>query len=107
MAISFNKLRDPKLGLTDTIVFGKLKGCRVCDVAQDHYEYLIWAEKSGYVKFQQEAIEIIQEQASFAKWEIHQAEEVAPYMDGNKYEYLAEIATREGYMDSFEDDVPF
>ena len=35
MAISFNKLRDPKLGVTDLITFGKLKGCRVCDVAKE------------------------------------------------------------------------
>ena len=81
MAISFKNIKDPKLGLTDTIGFGKLKGCRVCDVAQDHYEYLIWAEKSGYVKFQQEVVELIQEQASFAAWKINEAEEVDPYKD--------------------------
>ena len=108
MAIQFNKLRNPKLGLTDTITFGKLKGCRVCDVAQDHYEYLIWAEKQGYVKFQIEAIELIQEQASFARWKINEAEEVAPYMEGNKYSYLAEIASRQDYDTTFEEgDIPF
>ena len=107
MAISFKNIKDPKLGLTDTITFGKLKGCRICDVAQDHYEYLIWAEKSGYVKFQQEAIELIQEQASFARWQINETEEVAPYMDDNKYEYLAEIASRQDYDTSFDEDVPF
>lgn len=108
MAISFTKIKNPKLGITDTITFGKLAGCRVCDVAQDHYEYLIWAEKQGYVKFQPEAIELIQEQASFARWQIHQAEEVAPYMDGNKYEHLAEIASRQDYDTTFEEgDIPF
>lgn len=81
MAVSFKNLKSPKLGLTDLITFGKLKGCRVCDVAQDHYEYLIWAEKNGFVKFQPEVIELIQEQASFARWEIHQAEEVDPWKD--------------------------
>jgi hypothetical protein len=107
MAISFKNIKDPKLGLTDTLTFGKLKGCRVCDVAQDHYEYLIWAEKSGYVKYQAEVVALIQEQASFAAWQINEAEEVAPYMDGNKYEYLAEIASRQDYDTSFDDDVPF
>ena len=107
MALQFNKLKNPKLGLTDTITFGKLKGCRVCDVAQDHYEYLIWAEKSGFVKFQPDVITLLQEQASFAAWKINEAEEVAPYMDGNKYEYLAEIASRQDYDTSFDDDVPF
>lgn len=81
MAIKFNKLRDPRLGLTDKLTFGKLAGCRICDVAQDHYEYLIWAEKSGYVKYQPEVVALIQEQASFARWEIHQAEEIDPYKD--------------------------
>ena len=108
MSISFKNIKNPRLGLTDTITFGKLKGCRVCDVAQDHYEYLIWAEKSGFVKFQPEAIELIQEQASFAAWKIHEAEEVAPYMDGAKYEYLAEIASRQDYDTTFEEgDIPF
>ena len=81
MAVSFKKLKDPKLGLTDKITFGKLKDCRICDVAQDHYEYLIWIEKNGYVKYQPEVIELVQEQASFARWEIHQAEEVDPWKD--------------------------
>ena len=107
MALQFNKLKNPKLGLTDTLTFGKLKGCRVCDVAQDHYEYLIWAEKSGFVKFQPDVITLLQEQASFAAWQINEAEEVAPYMDGNKHEYLAEIASRQDYDTSFDDDVPF
>lgn len=108
MAIKFNNIKNPKLGLTDTLSFGKLKGCRVCDVAQDHYEYLIWAEKAGYVKFQTEAIELIQEQASFARWKIHEAEEVAPYVTTNKYEYLAEIASRQDYDTTFEEgDIPF
>lgn len=69
MAISFNKLKDPKLGLTDKLTFGKLKDCRVCDVIQDHYEYLIWCEKQGYVKFQQEVTDLILEQANFEKWQ--------------------------------------
>jgi archaeosine-15-forming tRNA-guanine transglycosylase len=108
MAIQFSKLRDPKLGLQDTITFGKLKGCRVCDVAQDHYEYLIWAEKQGYLKLQTEAIELIQEQASFARWKINETEEVAPYVTGNKHEYLAEIVSRQDYDTTFEEgDIPF
>ncbi len=81
MAILFNKLKDPKLGLTDKLTFGKLSGCRICDVAQDHYEYLIWAEKSGYVKYQADVVTLLQEQASFARWTINEAEEVAPYKD--------------------------
>jgi uncharacterized protein (DUF3820 family) len=81
MAISFKNIKDPKLGLTDTITFGKLAGCRVCDVAQDHYEYLIWAERSGFVKYQAEVITLIQEQASFAAWQTHQEQEVKPWFE--------------------------
>lgn len=69
MAISFNKLKDPKLGLLDKLTFGKLSGCRVCDVVQDHYEYLIWCEKQGFVKFNREVEILICETASFEKWE--------------------------------------
>jgi len=94
MAISFGKLKDPKLGLTDKLTFGKLNGCRICDVAQDHYEYLIWAERQGYVKYQQEVIDLIHEQASFAKWKIYQEEEVDPYMEPH-------------FPVLFEEDIPF
>ena len=69
MAISFNKLKDPKLGLLDKLTFGKLKDCRVCDVIQDHYEYLIWCEKQGFAKYTQEVTDSILEQANFEKWE--------------------------------------
>ena len=102
MALQFNKLKNPKLGLTDTITFGKLKGCRICDVAQDHYEYLIWAEKSGYVKFQPEAIELIQEQASFAKWQIHIEEEIKPWLEDDLIK-----REREMIRSILDDDVPF
>jgi hypothetical protein len=50
MAITFKNLRSPLLDLQDKILVGKLAGCRVCDCIQDHYEYLIWADKSGLMK---------------------------------------------------------
>jgi uncharacterized protein (DUF3820 family) len=81
MALQFSKLKNPRLGLTDTITFGKLAGCRICDVAQDHYEYLIWAEKSGFVKFQPEVVQLIQEQANFAAWQINYEQEVKPWFE--------------------------
>ena len=102
MAISFKKLKDPKLGLTDKITFGKLAGCRVCDVAQDHYEYLIWAEKSGYVKFQPDVVILIQEQASFARWKINEAEEVKPWFEDDVVK-----REREMIRSILDDDVPF
>ena len=69
MAINFKNIKDPKLGLLDKITFGKLKGCRVCDVIEDYYDYLIWAEKQGYIKLQPIVIETIQNAANFQKEE--------------------------------------
>jgi uncharacterized protein (DUF3820 family) len=102
MAISFNKIKNPKLGITDTITFGKLAGCRICDVAQDHYEYLMWAEKQGFVKFQPEVVTLIQEQASFAKWQVHYEEEVKPWFEDDLLK-----REREMIRSIQDDDVPF
>ena len=89
MAITFKNIKDPKLGLTDVISFGKLKGCRVCDVIEDYYEYLIWAEKQGYLKFQQIVIEVIQDAAKFEKMKapVEEPEQVDVYdkIRGNTY----------------------
>lgn len=100
MAKSFNTLKDPKLGLLDKLTFGKLKDCRVCDVIQDHYEYLIWAEKQGYVKFQQIVVETIQETANFSKWEASDE-----HNSQDDVKDLYEKVTRIDY--DWEDDVPF
>lgn len=100
MAKSFTKLKDPRVGMLDKITFGKLKDCRVCDVIQDHYEYLIWVEKQGYIKFQDIVVETIQEAANFSKWESPEETE-----DKNKYQDLYEICTRQ---DTYHDeDIPF
>ena len=108
MSLSFNKLKSPLLGLNDQITFGKFKGCRICDIVQDHYEYLIWAAKSGLVKYQPIVVETIQEMASFARWEQHYNEEIAPYKEqADKVQNVYEVVSREGYYDTFEDDVPF
>lgn len=97
MAKSFTKLKDPKLQLTDKLTFGKLNGCRVCDVVQDHYEYLIWCEKQGFVKFSEEVTNIIAEQASFKRWE-------APVEDAPPREVVYHPFL--GWSD-MEDDIPF
>ena len=81
MSLQFKKLKSPLLGLQDQIPFGKLKGCRVCDVVQDHYEYLIWAEKQGLVKYQAIVVETLQEAAQFAAAEQHYQEEIKPWID--------------------------
>ena len=96
MAKSFLTLKDPKLGLLDQIGFGKLKGCRVCDVVEDHYQYLIWAEKQGFCKFQQIVVETICETANFEKWE-----------NPDKLEVVDVYQKVIGYDDSWDDDIPF
>jgi len=101
MAKTFNKLKDPRLALADKLSFGKLKGCRVCDVIKDHYEYLIWAEKQGYVKFQDIVVETIQEIAGYKKWQPSEEESPNPH----KYEYLFESATRQ--QEDWYDDIPY
>ncbi len=97
MAISFNKLNPTKLRLADKLTFGKLKECRLCDIIQDHYEYLIWAEKQGFVQFSKEVEEVIQDQANFSRWQAPKEDVVVDTYD--KFN---------GYVDSsWEEDVPF
>jgi hypothetical protein len=106
MAINFSKLKDPKLLMTDKLTFGKLSGCRVCDVIQDHYEYLIWCEKQGFVKFSQEVTDCILEQANFEKWVA--PDEHTSQDDVSKQHDFYEVVTRgASYEASWEDDIPF
>lgn len=100
MAINFSKLKDPKLQLTDKLTFGKFKDCRLCDIIQDHYEYLIWAEKQGYVKYSKEATEVILEQAHFKHWG-----GIAVHDSQDDVKDVYEKITRIDY--DWEDDVPF
>lgn len=88
------------LDLTDKITVGKLSGCRVCDVIQDHYEYLIWADKAGLLKFSKIVVETIQEHAGYKAQQQHYLEEVAPYTK----EY--DEPTRQE-LDFSDEDIPF
>lgn len=100
MAKAFTNLKDPKLSLYDKLTFGKLKDCRVCDVIEDHYEYLIWCEKQGFVKFQKEVEEVIKEQANFKRWE-----GVEEHGSQDDIKDVYEKISRIDY--DWEDDVPF
>jgi len=100
MAKSFSNLKDPKCGMHDIISFGKLKGCRVCDVIEDHYDYLIWAEKQGYIKFQDIVVETIQEVAHFEKWDSN--------AESNSQDDIKDLYEKVSRIDyDWEDDVPF
>ena len=81
MAKSFKQLKSPLLGLQDKLQVGKLSGCRICDVVDDEYDYLIWLEKSGYVKYAPETIKKIQEVAGFRAEQVHYENEIEPWLD--------------------------
>ena len=102
MAIGFKNLRSPLLDLTDKIMVGKLTGCRVCDVVPDHYEYLIWAEKSGLFKFTKIVTETIQEHAGYKSQQRYIQEEVKPWLEDDLVKQEREIV-----RSIQEDDVPF
>jgi hypothetical protein len=100
MAISFKNVKSTVLDMTDTIRVGKLQGCRICDVIPDHYEYLIWADKSGLMKYTGIVTETIKEHAGFKNQQRHQLEEVDPYTK----EYDEPSVQEVNFSD---DDVPF
>jgi hypothetical protein len=85
MSLTWSKIKSPLLELDDKLGFGKLRGCRICDVVEDHYEYLIWAEKSGLVKYSARTIEAISRAAGFAEAQRHYEEEVVPYLQDVPY----------------------
>ena len=94
MAKSFTNLKSPLLGLSDLIPLGKLKDCRVCDVIQDHADYLNWLQTNGYIKFQQIVKETIQETIMVANQAVNDEDDRA-YME-DQYQPLLEF-----------EDVPF
>jgi hypothetical protein len=102
MAISFKNLKSPLLGLTDKITVGKLTGCRVCDVIPDYYEYLIWADKAGLMKFQAIVVETIKEHAGFKAQQRFVEEEIKPWLEDTLVK-----REREMIRSILDDDVPF
>lgn len=69
------------LALDSKITIGKLAGCRICDCIEDNYEYLLWAEKSGLLKYTQEVKDKINSYAQKVNAERFYREEVAPWAD--------------------------
>lgn len=102
MSVSFKNLNSPVLDMTDIIRVGKLQGCRVCDVISDHYEYLIWADKQGLLKFKGIVIETIKEHAGFKNQQKYFEEEIEPFL-------AKDLIKRERAMINsiLDDDVPF
>ncbi len=97
MAKAFTQLKNPTLAPTDQLPIGKYKGCRICDLAPDFHDYLIWLEKEKFVHYSKETVTLIQKHAGFAEEARHYEEEVVPYMQDAQY------ASKRDYYD----DLPF
>ena len=81
MAIAFKKLNKILLAPTDKLTIGKFSGCRVCDIAPDQYEYLMWMQKNNIVQLSKESLALVQKYAAAVAQARYQAEEVDPYLN--------------------------
>lgn len=95
MAIKFNKLRDPKLELTDRLTFGKFAGCRICDCIEDNYEYFQWLTKNTNIQFSEEVLDTITEFWRQSTQQRFIQEEVKPWQSQTQY------------FSDWDDDIPF
>lgn len=79
MAKSFKTLKDPKLQMMDKLPFGKFKDCRIIDIINDEYEYLIWLSKNTSIQFSIPVMEeLIRRFAGYLE-ERHYREEISPW----------------------------
>jgi len=78
--IQFNNIKKPALGITDIIPSGKFKDCRVCDIINEDYEYLIWMNRNNYLQFTKPVIAKLHQLAAFAESVEFFDNEVAPYL---------------------------
>lgn len=89
MAIAFNSTKSTALKLIDKLPFGKFANCRIVDIIDDDYEYLMWLKNNTSIVFSQEVLDKIT-----LLWRNGQEEEY----------YQNEIAP---YLDDMQDDMPF
>jgi len=90
VAKPFNNLKSTKIGYTDKLTFGKFIGCRVCDIIEDQYEYLIFIEKGGFIKYDNFVTEKIKQVAGFELEKVHYEQEIRPWVS-----------------EDWDDDIPF
>jgi len=96
MAITFNKLKSPKLDLLDKFTFGKFQDCRVCDILPENYEYVLWLhEKSPYM-FTTVVVSHARQLKMETVAKIHKKEEEDPYNTSSPW-----------FDSSWDDDIPF
>ncbi len=80
MAKAFKDIKSTLLGYTDKLPFGKFKDCRICDILAEEYEYLIFLEKDGYLKYNRDLTERIKQKAGFELEKVHYVQEILPYL---------------------------
>lgn len=79
MAKSFGSLKSSQLELTDTLTFGKFATCRICDIIDDDFEYLIWLNKSGLVQYAKPVVEKLRVLSGFKEATEHYTNEIEPW----------------------------
>ncbi len=81
MAKSFGSLKSTKLDMLDKLTVGKFADCRICDIIEDDFEYLIWLNKQGFVQFTAPVMSDLLYRAGFKEAEEHYKNEIEPWKD--------------------------
>lgn len=77
--VSFSNIKKG-LGLTDTLTFGKFRGCRIDTLLEQDYEYILWL----HLKMKPFTKEVVDKAYFYRKQnddERYYQEEVAPFDD--------------------------
>ena len=72
-------VRDRLMSFAQTMPFGKFKDCRIVDIIDEEYEYLIWLSKNTSIRFSLPVMEeLIRRFAGYLE-ERHYREEISPW----------------------------
>jgi hypothetical protein len=81
MAKTFGNLKSTKLDMLDRLTMGRFANCRICDIIEEDFEYLIWLNKNGYVNFTAPVMSDLLARAGFKEAEEYYHNEIAPWKD--------------------------
>ena len=79
MAKTFGSLKSNKLDMLDKLTMGKFADCRICDIIEDNFEYLIWLNKQGFANFTAPVMTDLLSRAGFREAEQHYKNEIEPW----------------------------
>ena len=79
MAKTFGSLKSTKLDMMDKLTMGKFAGCRICDIIQEDFEYLIWLNKQGFANFTSPVMSDLLARAGFREAEETYKNEIEPW----------------------------